>query len=82
MSRIALLLLMLGSSVLAMGSTEAQETHDHPEGLHISNAEKWGTLVLKGLDTEFPTKLSLMYTNENQIQRPKEHFPAFFGCFD
>ena len=82
MSRIALLLLMLGSSVLAMGSTEAQETHDHPKGLHISIAEKWGTLVLKGLDTEFPTKLSLMYTNENQIQRPKEHFPAFFGCFD
>lgn len=50
--------------------------------MQTSTAEEWGELVLKGVDTEFPTKLSLMYTKETQIRRPRSHFPAFFGCFD
>ncbi|MEL6105495.1 MAG: DUF2891 domain-containing protein [Planctomycetota bacterium] len=45
-------------------------------------AETWSRLVLKGVDTEFPTKLTLKYSNADQIKRPRAHFPAFYGCFD
>ncbi|PAY17913.1 hypothetical protein CKO51_19560 [Rhodopirellula sp. SM50] len=45
-------------------------------------AESWARLVLKGVDTEFPNKLSLVYSNKDQIKAPREHFPAFYGCYD
>lgn len=45
-------------------------------------ADQWANLVLHGVDTEFPNKLSLVYSNPDQIGTPKEHFPAFYGCFD
>jgi len=54
---------------------------EHPQ-LQASVANAWAELVLKGIDTEFPNKLSLMYSNESQIARPRAHFPAFYGCFD
>lgn len=52
------------------------------EPLNKKVAEEWSRLVLEGVDTEFPTKLSLKYSNADQIQRPKAIFPAFYGCFD
>ncbi|CAD75571.1 conserved hypothetical protein [Rhodopirellula baltica SH 1] len=45
-------------------------------------ADQWAELVLHGVDTEFPNKLSLVYSNPDQIGTPQEHFPAFYGCFD
>ncbi|MCO8124996.1 DUF2891 domain-containing protein [Stieleria sp. TO1_6] len=51
-------------------------------GLDQATAESWARLVLKGVDTEFPTKLSLVYTSADQIRTPRENFPAFYGCFD
>lgn len=45
-------------------------------------AASWAQLVLKGVDTEFPNKMSLLYTNPDQIKRPRETFPAFYGCYD
>jgi hypothetical protein len=50
--------------------------------LATATANEWAQLVLKGVDTEFPNKLALVYTSPDQIKRPREHFPAFFGCFD
>ncbi len=50
--------------------------------LDASTANEWAKLVLKGVDTEFPNKLSLVYSSEDQIKTPREHFPAFYGCFD
>lgn len=50
--------------------------------LNDTTANQWGQLVLKGVDTEYPNKLSLVYANGDQIKTPREHFPAFFGCFD
>lgn len=60
----------------------AQGKDRKASGLETSTAEDWAELVLKGINTEFPTKLSLMYSHEGQIRRPKSHFPAFYGCFD
>ncbi|MEM9368296.1 MAG: DUF2891 domain-containing protein [Planctomycetota bacterium] len=45
-------------------------------------AEQWGQLVLNGVETEFPNKLSLVYSRPDQIRRPRDVFPAFYGCFD
>ena len=50
--------------------------------LDESTAESWAKLVLDGVDTEFPNKLSLVYLNKDQIKAPREHFPAFYGCYD
>lgn len=50
--------------------------------LQPSSADEWARLVLKGVDTEFPNKLALVYSSAGQIKAPREHFPAFFGCFD
>lgn len=54
------------------------------EGLGMSQgmADEWASLVLKGVETEFPNKLSLVYSSGDQIKAPRQHFPAFFGCFD
>ena len=50
--------------------------------LDDAKANQWAKLVLKGVDTEFPNKLSLVYSSPTQIKTPREHFPAFFGCYD
>lgn len=50
--------------------------------LDLQTAGQWADLVLKGLNTEYPNKLSLVYSSRSQIKTPREHFPAFYGCFD
>ncbi len=39
-------------------------------------------LALKNIDTEFPNKPSHVLSGPNDVRPPKEHFPAFYGCFD
>ncbi len=80
--RLLFAFLLVGNIGGAMKTAAAQEVGSDLRPMKISTAEEWGELVLKGVDTEFPTKLSLVYTNEKQISRPQSHFPAFFGCFD
>ncbi|MCS7465783.1 DUF2891 domain-containing protein [Stieleria sp. ICT_E10.1] len=53
-----------------------------PVVMNAEMAESWAKLVLKGVDTEFPNKLSLVYLSKDQIKAPREHFPAFYGCYD
>jgi hypothetical protein len=53
-----------------------------PQAVSDAVAENWAQLVLAGVDTEFPNKLSVTYANASQIATPREMFPAFFGCFD
>ncbi len=50
--------------------------------LDNETSEQWGRLVLKGVQTQFPNKLSLVYSDESQIKTPQQHFPAFYGSFD
>ena len=80
--RVIVSLFLIGSFDLGLGTVSAQRTTQTRAGLDSVIASKWGDLVLKGIDTEFPNKLSLMYSNEKQISRPRNHFPAFYGCFD
>ena len=73
-----LLFWMIASGTIA----SAQSSVSPSIRLDASTANQWGKLVLKGVDTEFPNKLSLVYSSEEQIRTPRDHFPAFYGCFD
>ncbi|SMP67343.1 Protein of unknown function [Neorhodopirellula lusitana] len=66
-------------SAVASAEQSALLSHDSLDDL---TANDWARLVLKGVGTEFPNKLSLVYSSEDQIKTPREHFPAFFGSFD
>ena len=70
--------------VFALGSTItfAQSESQRETRFDASTANEWALLVLDGVDTEFPNKLSLVYSNKEQIRTPREHFPAFYGCYD
>lgn len=52
------------------------------DSIDTDTASRWAQLVLKGIDTEFPTKMTLVYTDPEQIRRPRDAFPAFYGSFD
>jgi hypothetical protein len=75
---------ILSVTILALSGsiTSAQSSSSPKARLDASTANEWGQLVLKGVDTEFPNKLSLVYSNKDQIKAPREHFPAFYGSFD
>ena len=63
------------------GQAQDQPASQTPR-LDVSTADAWATLVLKGVDTEFPNKMSIVYVDETQIKSPREFFPAFYGSFD
>lgn len=48
----------------------------------VANAQQWAKMVLEGIDTEFPNKMSIVFADRSQIKSPQETFPAFYGCFD
>ncbi|MCA9140659.1 MAG: DUF2891 domain-containing protein [Planctomycetales bacterium] len=78
--RVLQTLMILVMSVVFTEKLSAQSIT--PNEMNASAAEAWAKLVLVGVDTEFPNKLSLVYSNADQIRTPRENFPAFYGCFD
>jgi len=82
--RIFLCVTVIGWSftIVAAQSTDVPQAESKGVRLDASTAEQWAQLVLKGVDTEFPNKLSLVYSSKEQVKTPREHFPAFYGCFD
>ena len=76
---VALAFLSTSSSVK---SQELLRNRDAENRLDPTIASEWANLVLKGLNSEYPNKLSLVYSSKQQIRTPREHFPAFYGCFD
>ncbi len=45
-------------------------------------AAAFAHLALKGLNQEFPNKPSNVLESEESAKRPRELYPAFYGCFD
>lgn len=68
--------------LLVSATAWSQSLPNSHSRLERSTAEEWARLVLRGVDTEFPNKLSLVYSEPEQIKTPREHFPAFYGCYD
>ncbi len=52
------------------------------ERLTVEQVSAFADLALKGMDTEYPNKPSVVLTGPESIVAPREIFPAFYGCFD
>jgi hypothetical protein len=50
--------------------------------LTLAQADALAALALKNLDREFPHKPGIVWSSAEEIQRPREQFPAFYGSFD
>ena len=84
--KLAGLLMLMTLTVFQGQYGNAQENATPPsvdfDHLDPEVALAWSELVLKNINIEFPNKMSLVYVDASQVKTPKEHFPAFYGCFD
>ena len=55
---------------------------DYPSQISPELAERFSALALKCVHQEFPNKVSRTTDTAEEIGRPKELFPVFYGCFD
>lgn len=85
MNRTAPLYLVLCLVLCASRAAHAAEPAipaDHPETISPALAERFAALALACVHQEFPNKISRTTDTAEAIGRPKEIFPAFYGCFD
>jgi len=57
-------------------------TEVEPVVLSLEQAEKLVKMPLACLEQEFPNKLGQTLASENDLKKPSELHPAFYGCFD
>ena len=55
---------------------------DYPTQISPELAARFADLALKCVHQEFPNKISRTTNTAEEIGRPKDLFPAFYGCFD
>jgi hypothetical protein len=55
---------------------------DYPSDISPELAARFSALALACVHQEFPNKISRTTNTAEEIGRPKELFPAFYGCFD
>jgi hypothetical protein len=54
----------------------------HSQGLEIGQAEKIFSLPAHCIKTEFPNKMGQVLGSVEDLKRPKDLRPIFYGCFD
>lgn len=55
---------------------------DYPSQISPELAARFSALALSCVHQEFPNKISRTTNTAEEIGRPKELFPVFYGCFD
>ena len=55
---------------------------DYPTSISPDLADRFSQLAMACVHKEFPNKISRTTDNAEAIGRPREIFPAFYGCFD
>jgi len=81
------------STILAFAGCSAQppsksdtqsdiEPLEYPTTIAPDLADRFSALALTCVHQEFPNKISRTTATAESIGRPKEIFPAFYGCFD
>ena len=55
---------------------------DYPSQISPELAQRFSALALSCVHQEFPNKISRTTDTAEEIGRPKELFPVFYGCFD
>ena len=63
------------------GTKSPFQTETFPE-FNLSDAEQLAELPLQCITQEFPNKLGQVLASEDDLLRPKDLRPAFYGCFD
>ncbi|WP_298916566.1 DUF2891 domain-containing protein [uncultured Algimonas sp.] len=53
-----------------------------PDRIDPDLADRFSRLALDCVDKEFPNKISRTTDTAEEIGRPRDLFPAFYGCFD
>ena len=62
--------------------TAAALALEYPTTISPDLADRFSALALTCVHQEFPNKISRTTNTAEEIGRPKELFPAFYGCFD
>ena len=55
---------------------------DYPSQISPELAQRFSALALSCVHQEFPNKISRTTDTAEEIGRPKDLFPVFYGCFD
>ena len=55
---------------------------EYPSAIAPELADRFSALALTCVHQEFPNKISRTTDSAEEIGRPKDLFPAFYGCFD
>lgn len=55
---------------------------DYPSDISPELAQRFSALALACIHQEFPNKISRTTDTAEEIGRPKDLFPVFYGCFD
>ena len=60
----------------------AKPVLEYPDEIAPALADRFSALALTCVHQEFPNKISRTTDTAEEIGRPKDLFPAFYGCFD
>ena len=82
--------LVLGAALIACSNTEQAassvpqtfETLSYPGDIAPELADRFSALAITCVHQEFPNKVSRTTDTAEEIGRPKDLFPVFYGCFD
>jgi len=55
---------------------------EYPAAITPDLADRFSALALNCVHQEFPNKISRTTDTAEEIGRPKDLFPTFYGCFD
>jgi hypothetical protein len=70
------------SPVSTAPPTNMPTAADYPSQISPELADRFSALALACVQQEFPNKISRTTDTAEEIGRPKELFPVFYGCFD
>ena len=70
------------SDLPAVIAADMPTASDYPSQISPELAARFSALALSCIHQEFPNKISRTTDTAEEIGRPKELFPVFYGCFD
>ena len=82
MRHLKTLMLFTVTGLIACQTTSITPTEAYPGEIAPALAERFSALALDCVHKEFPNKISRTTDTAEEIGRPRELFPVFYGCFD